>query len=349
VIRRPTRRRTGLTLVELTMSLGVVSIVLIAVGSILSVSSRMWPQPDDPHAVRGGLTAALSLITRDAVSAVGITALSARGITLLVPDRDGDNDNELVEYSWSGLAGQPLMRCAGGGSAVPLGPGLDSFSIAATVSETQTSSAQTVSGAELVVFLADAPPANTVDISSLLACGQCFTPTLPADAVAARVTSVDVEMRRGISGSVLVSLRDSAGDVPSAATLASATVADAAMSTSVAWQRVNFTTPALVRSGQRVCVTVEHVSGIVGARVAYQAPATPPAGSWAVSRLALLAPWGTHSTAMMGVRVRAQPVSPSTTTTVRRVESIVFQATASADPSRAVPAVVSMPNRPEAP
>lgn len=337
----------GFTLIELTVSLGVVALVLAATGAVLSISSRLWPSRSDPTSARTQSAAALAELARDLAAATRVISVSATAIEIEVPDRDDDNAADKLAYAWGG-AGSALTRRLNTGTPVAVTPVLAQFSIAADIAESVIVSSQTTTGSQEIVYFANAADTTIADISSLLAVGQCFTLNLPAGAQSALVGSVDIEMRRGLGGSVLVSLRDAQGDVPGNATLASATVADSAMSPSVTWQRVNFTNPATVRPGQRVCVTVEWASGITPAGVAVQPLTTPPAGSWAVRRVSLL-PWATQTNAMMGIRVRAAAALPTSTTTERRVDRVAVRALPAGQQGRGLAVDVTLPNRPAAP
>jgi prepilin-type N-terminal cleavage/methylation domain-containing protein len=110
-------RAAGMTLVELVVSLAIVSLIMAACGSVVLLASRGLGQGQTTaQAVADGDALGLQ-ITADLASALTITESGAHAVTLTVPGRNGDAIAETIRYSWSGTAGADVTRQYNGGSA----------------------------------------------------------------------------------------------------------------------------------------------------------------------------------------------------------------------------------------
>jgi prepilin-type N-terminal cleavage/methylation domain-containing protein len=104
------RSRRAFTLIEVVVSIAIVSIVLTAIGSLMVVSARALPNPNDPTTAMVGAGTAACQFADDARQAMRVTEAGAMGFTFTVPDRDSDTMDESVRYAWSGTSGDPLVR-----------------------------------------------------------------------------------------------------------------------------------------------------------------------------------------------------------------------------------------------
>ena len=111
--------RRGFTLVEMVLSMTVMTVLLGGIASAMILASRAMPDLATPLKARAdGYHAADGLAT-ELFAAQTITARSATSVTFTVADRTVPPDNipETIQYSWSGVAGQPLNRQYNGGAA----------------------------------------------------------------------------------------------------------------------------------------------------------------------------------------------------------------------------------------
>ncbi len=99
-----------MTLAELLLAMGVFSILAGVMVSALAIASHALPDEDDTSAGMVIAAEALDRVAGDLRYALTIEELDSRRIEVTVPDRDGDGSPERIEYSWSGLDGDPLMR-----------------------------------------------------------------------------------------------------------------------------------------------------------------------------------------------------------------------------------------------
>jgi type II secretory pathway pseudopilin PulG len=123
-------RRRGFTLIEATMSIVITSILLVAMGAALAMTMNATDSGDDSNAAAAKASEALSQMNAELSVATTIQYPDSQHIALTVPDRDGDGAAELIEYRWSGRAGDPLLRAYKGSTPVAFIPGVQSFSAA---------------------------------------------------------------------------------------------------------------------------------------------------------------------------------------------------------------------------
>lgn len=109
-------RSRGFTLIEVVMSLAIMSIVVSAIGSMMVLATRALPNPDDPASETIAAGLAMSRIVDDLRYATRLIEASPTAIEFEVPDRDADLSPEVIRYEWSGVSGDPLSRSVNGGS-----------------------------------------------------------------------------------------------------------------------------------------------------------------------------------------------------------------------------------------
>ncbi|MFU8828030.1 MAG: type II secretion system protein J [Phycisphaerales bacterium] len=114
------RSNRAFTLIELVMSLSLVGMVLVALGSILSISMRAMPQAHDAasHIRATGFPA--SVMAEEISSATSIELIETQQIRFRLADRSGNGLPETITYSWSGTPGDPLLRKVNSDDARPL-------------------------------------------------------------------------------------------------------------------------------------------------------------------------------------------------------------------------------------
>ena len=118
--------RRGFTLIELIVSLSVVGILTMAIGSAIVLSTRTLPTPGGFSEMQAAAGRSLTLLGDDIRLATAVATPDVRTITLTIPDQTGDAVAETVEYQWSGVAGEPFTReYNGGGQNALLSPIID--------------------------------------------------------------------------------------------------------------------------------------------------------------------------------------------------------------------------------
>jgi type II secretory pathway pseudopilin PulG len=184
-----THRRGGFTLAELVVSLGVMTILLGAMGSALFIATQALPDGNSTleAVARGG--SALDQIASELHTAVGVSSATSTAIEFSVPDRDGGGTPETIRYAWSGTPGDALTRQYNGGDASDFVPNVHDFELAyrfVTTSEERTVDTESSEGllshhyAEWNLYDVTVMPGQEP--------GQFFHPTFPEEATAWSVT-----------------------------------------------------------------------------------------------------------------------------------------------------------------
>lgn len=103
--------RRGFTLVEMVLSMAVMTILLGGIASAMILASRAMPDLATPlKAMADGYYVADQLAGElYAAQTISTTFRSATGVEFTVADRNNDSIAETIRYSWGG-AGQPLTR-----------------------------------------------------------------------------------------------------------------------------------------------------------------------------------------------------------------------------------------------
>lgn len=110
-----TRRgnRAGFTLIEVILSTVTVAILM---GAMSSVTLLMMRCLNSSAGDIGESADVAEHIAADISLAESFSEQTATAVTMVVPDRDGDDLPETIRYSWSGTAGDSLMRTYNGGT-----------------------------------------------------------------------------------------------------------------------------------------------------------------------------------------------------------------------------------------
>jgi len=231
--------RSGFSLIELTLSLGVMSVLLVAVASTITFASRALPAASTESAALG-IDGPFGDMLAEASMATQITAVTETSITFLVADRDNDGDAESIAYSWAGM-GTPLRRQLNADPATGVTAPLGQFQVALTTETGYQASVGTpVDGAEQLLAAYTGPVNSTVQSGATRWVGQYFKPLLPADATQYSVTRVRLMCRRDQSGTSIWSIRNDAGGQPASTSIQSQSVTSGSFSTSDNWYQVTY-------------------------------------------------------------------------------------------------------------
>lgn len=112
------RVRRGFTLVEVVVSVSILSLVMSGLMSALLLATRTLPRPDDPAMIASDADAAFELIMADAMLASSVKA-SGNALQLIIPDLNADDADEIVLYQLAAPDTPPttLQRTFNGGAA----------------------------------------------------------------------------------------------------------------------------------------------------------------------------------------------------------------------------------------
>jgi len=89
-------KRRGFTLIELIVSLSVVGILTMAIGSAIVLSMRSLPTPGGFSEMQAAAGRSLTILGNDIRLATAVAIPDFRTLTLTLPDRTGDAVAETV-------------------------------------------------------------------------------------------------------------------------------------------------------------------------------------------------------------------------------------------------------------
>jgi Tfp pilus assembly protein FimT len=122
--------RQGYTLLELTISLPLLTLLMLGMGSAIHIAARAVPSSSTPTSATVAAAATVDRLTGELNYATSVTVASPTSITFVTPDRTGDGAAETVRYSWSGTAGAPLLSSFNGLPDEVLLPNVHQFTLA---------------------------------------------------------------------------------------------------------------------------------------------------------------------------------------------------------------------------
>ena len=102
--------RRGFTLVEMVLSMAVMTVLLGGIASAMILASRAMPDVETPLKLMSDGYHAADGLASELFAAQTITFRSATIVEFTVADRNADSNAETIRYAWNGVAGQPLTR-----------------------------------------------------------------------------------------------------------------------------------------------------------------------------------------------------------------------------------------------
>jgi len=263
------RMRTGTgaghTLIEMVAALAIVGILMLGIASAVLMASRAV-DPQNPQLARRAAAEAVERLVRDLQFATDFHARSSTSVRFVVPDRrrDGDTAPETIRYAWSGTAGDPLTRVYNGSDPAVVIDDVHEFTLTYHLHTVTEQPATTINESGEVLLASHTAPvaAATSSIQEMRWLGQYFLPSLPADAVAWRVTRVLLKMRthgaaHGIAG---VELRlPTASNLPSGGILEQIPMYESRLTDWYLWREFPFTNVDGLKPGRGLCLVIDSI------------------------------------------------------------------------------------------
>jgi Tfp pilus assembly protein PilV len=103
------RTSKGLTLIELLISVMLISAMLGAIWAIYSVGSEVFYGQLSRYGIKDETSLAFITMTKELHQASSITAATATSVTFTA-DLDNNGANETIQYIWSGAVSAPLNK-----------------------------------------------------------------------------------------------------------------------------------------------------------------------------------------------------------------------------------------------
>lgn len=266
----------GFTLLELVISLVVTGILMSTLASAMLLATQAMPDDERPAEATMAAGEIASQMAGEIYYAQSFAERTANAVTFTVADRNDEDDKpETIRYAWSGTPGDPMTRQYNGGDTVTVLENVQELDLAYETEE--------------VVEEIPAPPtessemqlANYTDLNKLAGLpvttsnwiGQCFQPSLPADALGWRITRVRFQAKAtgGPKGITMVQTRPAdVNGLPSTRVLEEIPMYESGLTKSYSWQDFSFSTVSWFAPGDEVCLVLRQIGkGARSANISY--------------------------------------------------------------------------------
>lgn len=263
---RPTscKRLAGHTLLEMMLSLVLLSIVMASVGSAVMFASQAVPNEKSAAGSMLADHAVLSQIAEDLASAQYVLEQTNHAVTVVVSDRTGDRIPDRLRFAWSGVRGEPLYFQLNDENATALIDAVETFDLDYTTQVVSQTLPQAIYlGAEKVLdAYTTVSSGSTVGSKFGSWFGQVINPQLHADALGFVPTKADLHAASKLpsDGTGVLSLSAySQGQTGDA--FADAPLVESDLTGSSDWNTISFRTRSVVPKGQGLALSIGCVSG----------------------------------------------------------------------------------------
>lgn len=265
VFNQPSRARASAhTLLEMMLSLVLLSIVMASVTSAVIFASSANPKPDGREATLAKDSRVLSRIAEDLSVARYVLEQSAHAVTFVVSDRTGDGTPDRIRYAWSGTYGDALTYQLNDEDPVVL---IDSHAIFDIAYTTETVSTvlpvATVIGEESVLDSYTSVFGSDDKVKTNRWLGQVVSPGLSSGAIGFIPTQLDIYAGwdNPNTGETLIQLRERTGATPGSTAYGQGILREVDMSGATYWETIPLSGTSPVAKNQDLAITIEYYAG----------------------------------------------------------------------------------------
>jgi len=264
------------------MSMIILAILMLAMNGVIMLAAKAAPDGKTRSSNLVQTSKAVETLDNDLRFATSVISLTATSVELKAPDMDGNGMTDRVKYSWTGVAGDPLLRqYARGdvatntytyGTAVTVASGVQEFALVADKRSIQATQTYTTGAEQLLNSNWGATSLVSTAITSSNFVGQYIKPSLPANAVSWAITRVQFQARSdgtAVGQTNVVISPATSGNVPSG-TLASYTLSESLLTSSFATYTATFSSTKTLSPNQGACVLFQWVSDTQSCDIQYQ-------------------------------------------------------------------------------
>jgi len=249
-------------LVELVLSMAVMTIVMAGTASVVLLASHALPSAESPARALAQSSDVVGEIAGELLYATSITEKSATAVTFTVADRGhGDPGPETIRYAWSGTTGHALTRQYNGETVLTVVEDVREFALTydLTVVTEEFPPVENESAETLLVSHDTSVALTDLSLTDKNWIGQYFFPPLPADAIAWNVTRVKFMARieGAAKGITAVQLRlPTAGNLPGSTVLEEVLMYESALDPSYLWEEFSFASASGLSPTQGLCLVL---------------------------------------------------------------------------------------------
>lgn len=259
------RHGRAFTLIEVVVSISVISIIMLAMGSAVVVAMKALPDPQRPAYKVDQASQIADQMIAELQEARHIVERTSTAVTFTVADRDGNGSSERIRYAWSGTAGDPLTRQYNFGSEVTVLADVSQFDLSYdSKTLVEYYPGLPVEGSEILLSSYTAQKEwKDYKVTHKDWIGQYFQPSgavFPADAISWRVTRVKFEAKEEDSDlfDSYIQLRLPADDnKPTTTVLEQQIMHESDLTGSYVWQEFSFATDHDLLPGAGLCLVVQ--------------------------------------------------------------------------------------------
>ena len=268
-LRPPVRR--GFTLIEMSISLAILSMLLVAIGSAIMLAAKTLPQGSNASSETSTAAMTIEDIASELQFALDFNERSATEVEFTVADRDGDGIRETIRYV---LDGVDLERHYNGGSGLDVLEDVEEFELVYETTVRTETIPTTIANDEVEIATHSSEtvvqdhittPSNWI--------GQYFLPTsLPADTIDWTVTRGLVRARREGSATGMTKVQlivPDAGNLPTTTIVDQVIMVETLLGAAYEWEEYTFGNAVAFPPSQGLCLVLEFSSGGDASAISY--------------------------------------------------------------------------------
>jgi len=261
---RPAPRR-AYTLVELIIATAASGLLVVGLASAVYIASAATASSGTPAPTLEAAQVAATL-AEELRYAIFVTGRGAQMIEFALPDINDDGQEDVIRYQWSGTPGDPLLRTFNHGTPQTVAEDVQHFELVYRYRDKMETFDEGLqeSGEVTLSELAGGGSTSDYQVRTDQWVGQCFAPSLPAEAVSWSLARIDLSLRRSgmTDGQFKVQIRPATGNGrPTSTVLEEVIVSESSLSSRYQWKQYALSNVKGLSPSERLCVVIEHVAG----------------------------------------------------------------------------------------
>lgn len=265
--------RPGFSLIEMVVSLAVMSILMVAMGSVIMLATNAGPKSASAYSATISQVHDVDRLLDELAYADSFSILGLNEISFTVPDRDGNLIPETIRYRWSGVVGSPLYRFENGGGAQVVFDAVKMFDLEYIYDKvTEVGVPVETESAEQLLTSYSAGGAFETGVTSADWIGMSILPSLPVGADSWAVTRAFVALRPvgNFTGELRAQLQlTTSTGTPSGIIIDEQPLFESTMVDAYTWHEFKFTQARGLSPTERLCLVLQRVSGGTAAAALY--------------------------------------------------------------------------------